>query len=457
MESAAPSPEIARRVRTIPEWWPHVVLGVASALLLSLLVTMLYYANSARGLLTDLQEYAWQVDKIDALLIQLLNAETGARGFLVTGDSDYLTPYRDSVRRMGALLDDIEHNPNKPRLNREDYTRVKDLIDAELAALSAAIDARQSNTAPPTWLMERGNNMMNALRDTLSTLRSRLSSDNATYYVRSLSFLGQSRWIVISLFTGAFALLLFTFVLIQKQAVLRRNLADMMSNEYERLERLVKQRTVELNDLASYLTRVSEAEKRHIARELHDEMGALLTAARMDVSWIMRDLDPALREKYTRRLTRLSESLDSAISLKRKITTDLKPPLLQELGLIDSVRALAEDLGVDGTHVVSLDLPEELPELDDEKKLAIFRIIQESLTNVRKYARADHVEVSMRHGNGMIEIEISDDGQGFDPDRVGSGRHGILGMRHRAQMFGGDLQVRSETGRGTRIQARIPA
>jgi signal transduction histidine kinase len=442
--------------RTIPEWWPHVMLGVASALLLALLVVTLYYANTARRLLTELQQYAWQVDKVDALLIQLLNAETGARGFLVTGDAAFLAPYREGVANMSDLLSDIDSHPEKPQLNAKEYTHLKHLINDELTALSAAIDARQSSDYTPKQLMESGHRTMDEIRDSLNTIRSRISSDNATYYVTSLAFLGNSRWVVASLFTGAFILLLGLYTLLQKQVGLRRRIASMMSSENERLERLVKQRTVELNDLATYLTRVSEAEKHRIAQELHDEMGALLTAARMDTTWIARDLDPAVKEKYARRLARLSKSIDAAINLKRKITTDLKPPLLQELGLIESLRAMAEDLGTDGVHEVRINLPDTAPAVDEEKTLAIFRIIQESLTNIRKYASARNIEVGMQVKDGGIDLRIADDGLGFDIRRLKPGGHGILGMRHRAQMFGGDLRVSSTPGGGCVIEARIP-
>lgn len=455
MQQPATRPHLDAQ-HSIPEWWPHVILGVASVLLLSLLVVSLYYAGSTRKLLTELQEYAWQVDKIDALLIQLLNAETGARGFLVTGDSEYLIPYRESVVRMRALLNDIENNPHKPQLKSEDYSRLKQLIDGELAALSAAIDARQTNSVPPEALLEHGKNMMDALRDTLSRLRSQLSSDSASYYVNSLGFLGEGRWIVVMLFTAAFILLVFMYVLIQKQAVLRRRIAAMMSDENERLERLIRKRTAELNDLATYLTRLSEAEKRHIAQELHDEMGALLTAARMDTTWIIRDLEPAIKDKYARRLARLSASIDAAISLKRKITTNLKPPLLQELGLIESLRAMTEDMTVDGAYQVDADLPDNLPPMDDEKTLAVFRIIQESLTNIRKYANAGKIHVCIRVEDGRIRLLVSDDGLGFDQGHVGAGGHGISGMRHRAQMFGGDLSLQSAPGKGTQVTAYIP-
>jgi protein-histidine pros-kinase len=454
MEQTAP-PDVAE-TRPSAEWLPHVVLGIASALLLTLLVAMLFYANSASQLLMEVQEYSWQADKLDALRIEVLNAETGARGFLVTGDEDYLDPFREGVTTMNAILSDIDKHPDKPRLNAKEFAHLKRLINAERTALSTAIDIRQKNLDPPEAVMDRGKDTMNEIRDSLNRLEARLSADNATHLVGSLSFLGKSRWAMIALFSGAFILLLGLFVLMQKQVRLRRRITALMNSETERLESLVKQRTVELNDLATYLTRINEAEKRHIAQELHDEMGALLTAARMDTTWMIRDLEPTLKEKYARRLSRLSESLDAAIRLKRKITTDLKPPLLQELGLIESLRAMVDDLAADDSYEVTMDLPERLPEMDDEKALAVFRITQESLTNIRKYARARHVTVSIREEHANMYLRIADDGLGFDANGPKSGGHGISGMQHRAQMFGGDLQVTSTPGQGTLVEARIP-
>lgn len=456
MAQTAAVPEIPQ-TRMAAEWWPHLILGIASVLLLALLAVTLYYANTARRLLTELQQYAWQVDKVDALLIQLLNAETGARGFLVSGDSAYLVAYRDAVAQMGAVLGDIDNpDPERPRLNAAEYARLKGLINEKFTALSAAIDARQSNHGQPEMLMEHGNRMMEKIRISLYTLRSRVTTDSATSFVNSLSFLGNARWVVVSLFTGAFMLLLGLYAVMQKQVGLRRGIATLMSSENERLERLVARRTLELNNLASYLTRVSEAEKHRIAQELHDEMGALLTAARMDTIWILRDLDPGLKEKYGRRLDRLTESLAAAINLIRKIATDLKPPLLQELGLIESLRAMAEDLAADDSHEVRIDLPETLPALDEDKTLAVFRIFQESVTNIRKYAAAQHIEVSMKVKGGEIHLRVADNGRGFDSDSLKPGSHGISGMRHRAQMFGGKLQIVSSPGQGTVVSARIP-
>lgn len=442
--------------RTINRWRPRIILDITSILLLTLLIATLYYGNSAYHLLTDLQQYTWQIDKVESLQGQLQNAETNARNFQATADKQYLEDYLETLAQMAILLNDIDQQIQKTPQNAAEYNHLKHLINEKIAALSLSINAQQSDKDQLKELIEHGNQITNEVRVSLYALRSHLDINNASYFINSLKFVVNSPWLMIFLFTGAFILLIGMFILTQIQVRLRHKIASLMRSEKEQLEKLVAQRTTELNDLATYLTRVSEAEKRHIAQELHDEMGALLTAAMMDTTWIIRDLDEGLKEKYDRRLNRLSKSLDAAIKLKRKITTDLKPPLLQELGLIESLRAMGEDFAMDSPYKVDILIPDTLPELDEERTLAIFRIVQESLTNIRKYAEAKTVKIQIKEEDMNINILIEDDGLGFDEKQLKTASHGISGMRHRAQMFGGKLQVTSAPGQGTLIKAYIP-
>lgn len=437
--------------------WPYLILGVTSTLVVIMMIFTLHYASSSKRVITDLQIYTWQVDKVDALLIHLLKAETGARGYLVTGDIKYLEPYIEAVSNMGSLLEDIDSQVTEEIIDIADYQELKRLIKAELSSLSQSIHARQNSQHAPEELFNEAKRIMDTIRYTIDSMRTRLATHNASYFIESLDFVNHTRWIYIALFSGAFILLFSLFIVMQRQVVLRRRLSTLLSNEKTQLESLVQQRTRELSDLASYLTRMNETEKRNIAQELHDEMGALLTAAKMDASWIKRGLvknnnddDPL------HRLERLCKTLDTSIQLKRKITTNLKPPLLHELGLIESLRAMAEDLAMDNEYQVQINLPESLPKIDDERALALFRIAQESLTNARKYSKADTIEIKLSVHENMITLEIIDDGVGFDSKSAPGKTHGITGMRHRTQMFGGSLTIQTSRGNGTHIIANIP-
>src|SRR5690606_10087810 len=127
---------------------------------------------------------------------------------------------------------------------------------------------------------------------------------------------------------------------------LRRSLSDVLHSDNERLQRQVAARTVELNDLATYLTNAREAEQDRLARELHDELGSLLTAAKLHANWIARKLPAEALEPLKPRFDRLFDTLGQVIALKRKVVANLRPPLLSDLGLIEALRSLAQTGGV---------------------------------------------------------------------------------------------------------------
>jgi len=167
-----------------------------------------------------------------------------------------------------------------------------------------------------------------------------------------------------------------------------------------------------LVDLASYMTAINENEKKRIARELHDELGSLLTAARMDTTWINRTLNLENDDPIKKRLIRMLKTIDKGIQVKRDIT--------------------------------------------DSLELALYRICQESLNNIRKYANASNVVVKLKKDEDHMLLEVIDDGNGFDLDDLKTGTHGISGMRARASMFKGTFEVMSDEFNGTHVIARIP-
>jgi signal transduction histidine kinase len=141
--------------------------------------------------------------------------------------------------------------------------------------------------------------------------------------------------------------------------------------------------------------------------------------------------------------------------LKRRIIEDLRPSSLSNLGLNASLEILAREFSERSGIEITTSL--ETVQLDESRQLTIYRLVQESLTNVGKYAEARQVEIGLRNYGGHIEVEIKDDGKGFDATRVRPSTHGLAGMRHRVEAAGGKLAVASTPGRGTRISAVLPA
>lgn len=219
------------------------------------------------------------------------------------------------------------------------------------------------------------------------------------------------------------------------------------------LRRLVGERTEELSKLAGHLVAAREDEKAHLARELHDELGALLTAAKFDVARMRGPLheSPALLH----RLDQLDKRLNEGISLKRRIVEDLRPSSLSTLGLGVSLQNLCADVGSSLGLVIATDL--EAVNLSEEGQLAVYRMVQEALTNVAKYAAAKQVRVRVRRQPGGIVVSVEDDGRGFDTGVHLNSGHGLAGMRFRVEQLNGQFSVTSILGQGARLCAVLPA
>jgi PAS domain S-box-containing protein len=212
----------------------------------------------------------------------------------------------------------------------------------------------------------------------------------------------------------------------------------------------------QLRKLSSHLQVVREEERKSIAREVHDELGHALTALKMEVSWLGRQIDPgndALAER-TRSMTGL---IDQTIATVRRISTALRPPVLDDLGLDAALEWLAEDYqGRTGIRT-RVKLPEQPERIRSGRGSAVFRIVQEALTNVARHAEAETIEIDWQQDQHDITLVIQDDGLGFDPQtRCALNGFGLLGMAERARDLDGSLEIESRPGHGTRIELVFP-
>lgn len=224
-------------------------------------------------------------------------------------------------------------------------------------------------------------------------------------------------------------------------------------------EAAVRESRERLRLLSSRLLEVQEVERRHLARELHDEIGQSLTAAKINLKSMERVPDAALR---SRRLARAIETIDSMLHQVRSLSLNLRPPLLDDLGLVPALRWLVtEQYQRSGLRARfqhdALD-----QRFDPTVETACFRAAQEALTNVVRHANARSVEVELRLREDRLQLEVRDDGAGFDfiaaQNRATSGSSlGLVGMLERVSLAGGELNVDSAPGKGTMIRARFPA
>jgi signal transduction histidine kinase len=263
------------------------------------------------------------------------------------------------------------------------------------------------------------------------------------------------------LLTSAIAVALYMRQSRQREQ-LRADQAWAALQERDRLETEVERRTRELREIARHLQAAREDERSHLARELHDELGGLLTAAKLDVARLRRPLRGLPREAmpdFEDRLAHLVQTLDAGIAIKRRIIEDLRPSVLSDLGLKVALDALCGDFAERSGLAVQAEIDEIV--LDDERETALYRTLQESLTNITRYAHATHVNVRLaREGTaddgGQAQLEVRDDGVGFDAARVPLRARGLAGMRFRLESCAGTLAIASRPGAGTRVQARVP-
>jgi two-component system sensor histidine kinase UhpB len=211
----------------------------------------------------------------------------------------------------------------------------------------------------------------------------------------------------------------------------------------------------QLRELSAFLQQVREEERTHIARELHDELGQLLSGLSMDVDWLRRRL-PAEDAPEAGKIAAMSRLIDDALRTVRRISTDLRPAVLDDLGLDAAIEWL-----VDGFHArtgIHCELRLDLEHIYLEERIAtaLFRLVQESLTNVVRHARADRVRISLHTEDDQLRLLIEDNGIGFQPDIHRPRSFGLLGMRERVLALSGRFSIDSWPGAGTVITALIP-
>ncbi len=220
------------------------------------------------------------------------------------------------------------------------------------------------------------------------------------------------------------------------------------------LEAEVAQRTAELVALAQHLQTAREDERQRLARDLHDELGALLTAAKLDAARIRSRLAGTMPEALER-LVHLVGALDGMIVLQRNISENLHPMSLGQLGLVPTLQNLADAFAQAAGIPVHCNLHP--VELQPQAQLMVYRLVQESITNISKYAQARQVWLDLQQVDGQVRLLVRDDGVGFDPTALRSTACGLVGMRYRVQAEQGSMRLSSALGQGTCIEVQLPA
>lgn len=431
------------------------LLLAVSAVALIVFINELSYRNTVETV-NDMERAQGTRSALNELMQSMLDAETGQRGYLLTGNPSYLSPYNDTLNTINQQLDQLRavFATNPDQLG--EFSVMSRHISRKLAEMDLTIKMRDAGRED-AWRFvlttDVGKQQMDAIRRQAETLAasSIRSIERGQAQVRQT--LQLSRIGIAIMAIGG--LLAFYMYLLQSRALLNAGNREQLALKRERdqLDLQVRERTGTLAELATHLQNVREDERGNLARELHDELGALLTAAKLDVARIKSRVGSGQPEALER-ISHLTETLNNGIALKRRIVEDLRPSSLSHLGLTASLEILTREfaercgipLATDFEHV----------ELSGSVQLTVYRLVQESLTNIAKYADAKNITVSLQNQGGYTLVEVIDDGAGFDTANISATSHGIHGMRHRVEAAGGKLTVTSKPGNGTRVHAALP-
>ncbi|KIG17063.1 Sensor histidine kinase [Enhygromyxa salina] len=226
----------------------------------------------------------------------------------------------------------------------------------------------------------------------------------------------------------------------------------LLARTNEDLERRVVERTHRLRQLAAHLQHSRDQERQRLGRNLHDELAQLLTAMRLELNLTRREA-PAHTAKALDTIDGIVARLFDA---KERLVRSLKPLAFEELGFAGALRQYADELRERSQLQVELQLQLGEPLPSEVITIAICRILQEALSNVARHAKAQRVQISVRQVDVFVELELRDDGVGFEPTKVPEGHFGLLGIGERVEALGGQISIESKPGQGTRIHVRLP-
>ena len=433
-------------------WVVWLVAVLAAAVLLA--INERGHQRSTQAL-AKLDERAAAGTQIQAVLRHVLDVETSHRGYLLTGRGVYLEPATQAAMDMVAALDGLQrfYSGDVQGLALLAAVRSNALARLrELQTMQQAFDVGQSQQLAGLLADDDGRRLATT-RTLVTALAAGQSNQVAAEGQAVLGTLRTSRFGV-DLFAGLGLLALGLMLLrLRTLDTLQQRHAQDLNDERLRLQAQLPVRTADLRELASHLQTVREDESSRLALELHDVLGALLSATQTDIQALQRTVAGATPEVLAR-LDHLAETIASGISLKQRIVDNLRPVSLSTLGLVPALELLAKDFAERAGVLVQTDL--HVLALSEAAQLTIFRLVQEALTNVAKHAQAHLVQVTLIAQGLQACVSVNDDGLGFEPSAPRRSAHGLLGMHARVHAAGGTLDIGAAPGKGCSVTACLP-
>ena len=398
------------------------------------------------------------------LKIDLLQAESAQRGYLLTSRDAYVAPFnlaikqaRNHLKTSEALLDESQIAENKSS-NLDLLKAISASVEAKSAEMMLVVKLVEHNKiaeAQQIVNLDMGRLEMQKFINTTDQFIETLSSEIKVRLVERRNSVNLAR---LSSISGAIILILLVIMVIQqllKELATKSHLQQQALKENADYEVKLKQQTKLLRSMALDYQADVERERQKLSRELHDELGSIFTATKMDLAWCIKkltDIAPDVAQK----LVKTTSYVDQGIQYQRHIVQELHPSMISTFGFWPALNALIKDAAERNKWRLSLNLPDETTPLNETISLVTYRIVQESLNNANKYAKATAINVDVMLDDHHIKLEVSDNGIGVDMQSLDGLTHGLSGMRHRVQAIGGHFEMLSSPSQGVLIRALIP-
>ena len=398
------------------------------------------------------------------LKANLFEAESAQRGYMLTKRKEYVAPFNKALMLARKNIELSE------KLVQETSTEKNQLIELKwLKEISANVEAKSAEMLLTIKLVEQNKideanqvtnldvgrqHMQRFVLDTDKLIAQQTADVDAMIEKRKRTV----NWARASGIIASLVLILLVVMVIKqllKELLVKAKLQQQVVQENANYQVKLKEQTVLLRSMALDYQADVERERQKLSRELHDELGSIFTATKMDLAWSIKkvaNLVPEVADK----LAKTTGYVDAGIQFQRHIVQELHPSMISTFGFWPALTALINDAAERNKWRLTLNLPEQTTALNETISLVTYRIVQESLNNANKYAKASAVTVDIMLDANHIKLEISDNGVGVDMQALNAKTHGLSGMRHRVLAIGGHFEMISSPSQGVMIKVLIP-
>ena len=405
---------------------------------------------------------------LQKLKTNVYKADSAQHGYLYTNKTDYIEPFNNAINEARENVREIETLIGRTTAGNDELVAhewmkiISASLESKATEMKLTINLYQSGKQNEARQLVNLGNGLEESRKFMDYTDSLLKKQNELLKGKSKARLNTLSIARLSSLGGAL-LLIWLVVLVIKQLLeeltVKSDLQQRVQKENIIYEEKLQQQTKLLHSLALDYQSDVERERHKLSRELHDELGSIFTATKMDIAWVikkMKDIGSDVSTDVVNKLRKTTSYVDQGIQYQRHIVQELHPAMFSTFGFWPALKSLIHDAVERNQWELTLNLPDENTKLNDTLSLVTYRIVQETLNNANKHAKASKISIDVMVDEKFIKLEIEDNGVGVNMDALETNTHGLSGMRHRVLAIGGHFEILSEPGKGVLTRALIP-